>query len=355
MSIVNRAQLINSLDTFSKIKIPQSILSTFLVSSKDGIMTLKSFDVKTTTIIEIPCTGDDMTEFAINREVMTLIAKSNKDATIEVSEKNAHDCEVSAVESYRNMMMESVKAVNTITVPSSTIQHIVERVEKHVSSDETRYFMNGIYFEVLEGSTELNVVATDGKTLAQYNNESLGYQCPKLSAIVPVNAFKFPKKATGKVNLTFSDKHVMVELIQPGQLGTSYKRITSLIDGHFPMWRRVLPDSFRSSIAFNAEAMRTVLKAIKPFVTKSQRIFVTCADGKDTIISVRDNDAKNIEFKIASNTQLESFEFACSREFLYNCVEFLEGGFTLEVNDPNKPMQIKQNGFTKIIMPMIID
>ena len=56
---------------------------------------------------------------------------------------------------------------NTFTLASAELRFLIERTRFAISTEETRYYLNGIYFHEVAASKLLRAVATDGHRLAQ--------------------------------------------------------------------------------------------------------------------------------------------------------------------------------------------
>ena len=62
--------------------------------------------------------------------------------------------------------LPSITPEHTVTVQAAILSDMIERTMYAASSDETRYNLNGVYFERLAESGKLRMVATDGHRLA---------------------------------------------------------------------------------------------------------------------------------------------------------------------------------------------
>lgn len=158
--------------------------------------------------------------------------------------------------------------MTTITLSHDEINKALNLVAFAISTEATRYYLNGVLFEIAEDNT-LRLVATDGHRLALYKPQGhrIDPQASRLSAIVPrdtVLAWLKDKPARGEgttpVALTFTETSVQ-------RSTQSTQSTSSLVDGSFPDWRRVVPDHSKAQShaapQFNALYMADVAKALK--------------------------------------------------------------------------------------------
>jgi len=116
---------------------------------------------------------------------------------------------------------------------------MISAVEHAVSTEDTRYYLNGIYVERAEA--ELLFVSTDGHRLACAVRAA-----PDGSEVLPeLGGVIIPRACLGVVKALCAEARVDVAIssnrisIEAGEVVMTSK----LIDGQFPDWRRVVPGS----------------------------------------------------------------------------------------------------------------
>ncbi len=125
-------------------------------------------------------------------------------------------------------------------ISAQHLRGLVDRTRFAISTEETRYYLNGIYLHAAEsdGVRVLRAVATDGHRLARVEEplpEGAG-QMP--GVIVPRKTVaelrKLLDEVTGEVEIALSDTRIQ---FQAGTVLLTSK----LIDGTFPEYERVIP------------------------------------------------------------------------------------------------------------------
>jgi DNA polymerase-3 subunit beta len=125
------------------------------------------------------------------------------------------------------------------------------------SSDETRYILNGVYFNFKEG--KLSLVATDGRRLALVSKEM---DVPASSA----GAIILPAKTVGellrlldkgeKLKINFSDRRAAFQIEtdkESGGLIDSIYLYSKVVEGNYPNYQQVIPKETHQRIKLERE------------------------------------------------------------------------------------------------------
>ncbi len=125
-------------------------------------------------------------------------------------------------------------------LPVAELIQIIDKTRFAISTEETRYYLNGIFLHVAEDSTGpvLKAAATDGHRLARYTVTRPEGAAGMPDVIVPRKCVgeirKLLDEAEGNVEISLSASKIRF------QLGNAV--LTSkLIDGTFPDYSRVIP------------------------------------------------------------------------------------------------------------------
>jgi DNA polymerase III subunit beta len=237
--------------------------------------------------------------------------------------------------------------------PQKDFIDMVSKTLFAVSDDETRYFMNGIYVE--KRDENLVMVATDGRRLALVSRRVPVRMEGMKGVILPPKILTIARKLSsgeGSLSLALTDKNVFL------RIGAT-RLSSNLIDGQFPDYRRVIPDSQKQHALIEKRGFEEALKRVSLLVEqKSRKVVLSLSPGAVTI------NSKESELGTATE------ELACEYEgpeisLAMNCLYVMEPlremsceKVSLEFSDVNKAITLKpvpEDGYANIIMPMQLD
>ena len=125
-------------------------------------------------------------------------------------------------------------------VDAQDLRGLIDRTRFAISTEETRYYLNGIYFHAADsdGRKVLRAVATDGHRLARVQVD-----LPEGASGIP--GVIIPRKTVGELRKLLDEATVPVEIAMSDtriQFTVDSITLTSkLIDGTFPEYDRVIP------------------------------------------------------------------------------------------------------------------
>ena len=129
---------------------------------------------------------------------------------------------------------------HAFTMPAADLKRLIDKTRFAISTEETRYYLNGIYLHAAEsdGKETLRAVATDGHRLAQV-------ELPLPSGAKGMPGVIVPRKTVAELAklVEDGDGEVRVEL-SPSKIRVTTARVvltSKLIDGTFPDYERVIP------------------------------------------------------------------------------------------------------------------
>jgi len=149
-----------------------------------------------------------------------------------------------------------IKETRRLTLAKSTFKTMARQAIIAVSSDQTRYTLNGVLLQVR--AEDVRAVATDGHRLAlaraprQGNAEAIG-----MEALIPKKAIsealKLLRDDDGEMVLRLGENQLVLEEAQ-------HTLTTRLIEGQFPNYEQVLPAGGTPSLGVGREALAGALR-----------------------------------------------------------------------------------------------
>jgi DNA polymerase-3 subunit beta len=227
------------------------ILANVMLAVHDGKLTLTATDmeiavvedVAATTIRSGACTAPAATLYEIVRKLPdgaeVELDCPGGDAQLALrAGRYATSLVVLPTEDFPSMTAGTLP--HKFALPAHTLRALIDRTRFAISTEETRYYLNGIYVHAGEadGVRVLRAVATDGHRLARVEEPLPEGAASMPGVIVPrktINELrKLVDEVTSDVEIALSDTRI--------QFTVGAIRLTSkLIDGTFPEYERVIP------------------------------------------------------------------------------------------------------------------
>jgi len=234
-------------------------------------------------------------------------------------------------------------------LPAADFGRCLRRIHYAVSADPTRYVLNGIYLSVTEGA--LTCVATDGRRLALVEKAlEDGENVTDGSVILPI------KVVNELLRLCDTDADCLVKISDARaafQVGETIL-YTKLVEGSFPSYRQVIPQSFKNAVTLPRESFADVLNRVAQVVTDSGASVKLSLQDNECVLSASSSDVGEASEPLEVSYQEEPLHIAFSPNFLREPLKNLDcDELTMRFNDEFKPVVfIGDEGFLYVIMPM---
>ncbi len=217
-----------------------------------------------------------------------------------------------------------------------------------ISTDETRYVLNGIFCSFKGGA--LTLVATDGRRLAMVENDIEFPESRETEVIVPTKAVNELQRLLtdkGDVKIFISESQVAFEL-------NNNLLVSKLIEGNYPNYRQVIPEETKERIVLERETFLSTVNRISLLANEKSNS-VKCIFGENKI----DVTANSPEVGEASETmdvayKGPQFSIAFNPDFLMAPLRNLDTDEVyLDLIDEMSPGVLKTEGsFLYVLMPM---
>jgi DNA polymerase-3 subunit beta len=219
-----------------------------------------------------------------------------------------------------------------------------------VSDDETRYFMNGVFME--KDEDKIIMVATDGRRLA-YISKPAGKDIKDFSGvIVPPKILNVITKRAGDeglVSLSVTDKTIYIRF-------GSYSLSSVLLEGQFPNYRKVIPETQTKKLSVKRSEMLDALRRVSLLVEqKSHRVYLGLAPGMMSIYS-EESDIGAAKEDIPCEYDGEEIAIALNYRYIEEPFKVMsDEDIHIKFSEPNKAITIvpaAEKDFFHIVMPM---
>ena len=191
-------------------------------------------------------------------------------------------------------------------MPAEELKTLIERTRFAISTEETRYYLNGIYLHAMgEGaSAALRAVATDGHRLARFET------------VLPTGAGEMPgvivpRKTVGELAklLDGGDENVRVSL-SDSRIEFRFSDVTlssKLIDGTFPDYERVIPTANDKSMTVDKATFAHAVDRVSTIASaESRAVKLAVAAGRLNLsANSPDRGQANEEIEVEENQDSE--------------------------------------------------
>lgn len=218
----------------------------------------------------------------------------------------------------------------------------LRRTAYATSTDESRYVLNGILIEDVDGS--LCLVATDGRRLAK---------C-ELGSYPPVNAI-LPNKAVSMLLRSVDATEIITVSVGQGwaqfyTYGLSIQ--TKLIDGNFPNWRQVMPGKATASVKINRQDLLDSVKRVMIMVNERTNAINLEFSGSQVVLSANSPDVGEAKEQMDCEGGVD-LKIAVNPLYMAQCLAALTSdSIIIDVIDEASPLTVRDNGFAYVVMPM---
>lgn len=175
-------------------------------------------------------------------------------------------------------------------LPGKTLAHVVATVGFAISTEETRYYLNGIHLH--HDGTNLAAVATDGHRLALVKLDAPEGSKDMPGIIVPrrtVGLLQHFAKGDDDIKIQMSTGKIRLSLAE----GTT---ITSrLIDGTFPDYQRVIPSGGDKSFVLDRTAVSNAIDRVATISTERGRAVKCTFTASELTLEVTNPDSGQSE------------------------------------------------------------
>ena len=232
-------------------------------------------------------------------------------------------------------------------VDRQTLLETVARVSRSASRDESRPVLTGVLVHFEPG--KLVMAATDSYRLSVKETTMEG-TVPELEAIVPARALgELARIADEGEKLTLGVHENQVVFGSGGAWLT-----TRRIDGQFPNYKQLVPETFEHEVAVPREELLDVVRRVSVMAQRNSPLRLRFADGELTI-SAQTQDVGEARESLPVSFGGDALEIGFNAEFLRDGVESVTGDqVRLKLISPLRPavLQGESDDFLYLIMPI---
>lgn len=368
---IDKESLINILSKAQNIvekRNTMPILVNVLLEAENNILKIFATDLEVSLTDSASIELNTPGKVAVNAKNFFDIIRELPDGKVSLTKKNNNWLEIKQKKSVFNIVgipaeeypvFPTFSTKNFISIDSEILLGMIERTLYSVSNDETRYHLNGVYFETkpVNGSHLFRMVATDGHRLSLVDRESN----EKTTDLMPSKGIIIPRKGLIEIRKMLEGTTNLKMAFEGSQLVVRSENTTlmvRLIEGKYPNYQQLIPQKLNKKVNVNREVLLGSIKRVSLLSNqKSKGVTLSFSKGKMEITSNNPElgDAKEeIEVTYAG----DDFKIGFNAKYVMDILgSFHDETVDLQLESQLSPGLLQpesDKNYTCVIMPMRI-
>jgi len=240
------------------------------------------------------------------------------------------------------------------SLPAAELRALIDRTKFAMSTEETRYYLNGIYLHATEneGVKLLRAVATDGHRLARF-------EMPLPDGAQDMPNVIIPRKAIGEIRKLIDDAADLIRIsLSENKIRFAFDHIvltSKLIDGTFPDYQRVIPQNNNKIVEVDPKIFTRAIDRVSTISDGKSRALKITLRGKQMTLSASSAESGSATEEMEVNGDSD-MEIGFNAKYLLDITSQIEGeGCRLTLADSSSPTIIQDNSDPSalyVLMPL---
>lgn len=252
-------------------------------------------------------------------------------------------------------VMASSEYTTNFAAPAPVLRRLFDKAKFAISTEETRYYLNGVYMHVAtgDGGQKLRCVATDGHRLARIDADLPSGAADMPGVIVPRKTVNELKKLleNDEASIAVSVSETKVRFATPEITLTS-----KVIDGTFPDYTRVIPTGNTKRLEVDAAEFARAVDRVATVSSERSRAVKLSLDEDRLILSVNAPDSGAAEEELAVAYGDEHLEIGFNAKYLLEIAAQVDReNAVFMFNSSGDPTLMREGNDTSavyVVMPM---
>ena len=239
-------------------------------------------------------------------------------------------------------------------LPAATLKQIIDKTRFAISTEETRYYLNGIYLHVSdEAQPVLKAAATDGHRLARVT-------VPRPEGAQGMPGVIIPRKCVAELRklLDELDGTVQISLSESKvRFGLGSAVLTSkLIDGTFPDYSRVIPTANDKLLRLDPRSLAEGVDRVSTIASERTRAVKLSVDRDRVTLSVTSPENGTASEEVSADYGADGIDIGFNARYLLDILGQIEGEvMEIHLADAAAPTLLRENDKAPalyVLMPM---
>ncbi|RVV97942.1 DNA polymerase III subunit beta [Mesobaculum littorinae] len=252
-------------------------------------------------------------------------------------------------------VMATTDYPSNFAAKTPVLRRLFDKSKFAISTEETRYYLNGVYMHVAEGDEGqvLRCVATDGHRLARIDADLPQGAETMAGVIVPRKTVNELRKLLDddETEIAVSVSETKVRFATPGVTLTS-----KVIDGTFPDYTRVIPQGNTRRLEVDAAEFAKAVDRVATVSSERSRAVKMQLDEDRLVLSVNAPDSGNAEEELAVAYGDERLEIGFNAKYLLEIASQVDReNAVFMFNSSGDPTLMREGNDTSavyVVMPM---
>lgn len=341
------------------------ILSNVLLAAKDKTLSLCATDMdleiidatEANVVTEGVTTTPAHTLYDIIRKLpdeSTVDLTLNDDKTVMTIQCGRSEFKLGCLPKEDFPEMASKDTSHGFTMPVDLLRNMIDKTRFAISTEETRYYLNGIYVHASEGQNGpvMRAVATDGHRLARYEAHMPEGAAGMPGIIIPRKTVAELRKLldeTGdSIRIDLSDKLIRFQF---GHIVMTSK----LIDGTFPDYERVIPQGNNKILEVDPKLFTKAVDRVSTIAAEKTRAVKLSIANKMMTLSANNTESGSAVEEIEVSFEAEPVDIGFNARYLLDVTQLLGTSCRMVLEDSASPTIIQDNddpASLYVLMPM---
>ncbi len=341
------------------------ILSNILIRAEDGILSFSATDMDMEINESVPAKVEEAGATTVPAATLFDIVKKLSDESDIQMSLNEAGTQMSVKSGRSNFKLACLPIADfpelsqgdmptSFSVPANELRALIDRTKFAMSTEETRYYLNGIYIHAAEneGVKVLRAVATDGHRLARF-------EMPLPAGAEEMPGVILPRKAVAELRKLVEEAGDAIQIeLSESKIRVNFDHIvltSKLIDGTFPDYQRVIPQGNDKVVEVNPKIFSSAIDRVSTISDGKSRAVKITFEGKTMTLSANSPDAGSATEDLEVNGN-DNMEIGFNASYLMDITRQIEGdGCRMTLADSASPTIIEDTSDSSslyVLMPL---
>lgn len=360
----NREELVSKLSIVSRAvstRAATQALSGVLLKAAEGRLTLTATDLDLGLQTTIDAQVESEGSVLLPGRLLAEVARSLADPKVEIEAREAeHDVEIRSGSSSFHLRvlpaedfpkLPEADAEGGLTIPAKALEASIDLVARAASRDDMRPVLTGVL--VSASGKEMTMVATDSYRLAVKKTELESELGGEIEANIPARALRELSRILSAEGV--EQARIWLQTNQAVFEAGSITLTTRLIEGQFPNFRQLLPESYEHDVRLPRPEFLDVARRVSQLAQRNAPLRLSFAPGELTV-AAETPDVGDATETMPAAFEGEELEIGFNPEFLKEGIESVAGDeVLLRLISPLRPgllEPVEGDDFRYLVMPI---